>query len=122
VLAWLQPASLIDYPRFNRLQVRNNLLAHNFPYSLIAPRAVADELLQTLRATPIGSTDSRCPGNSSPCTYSVAAMFRSSQLRYDRREEFEQMLRTALEKRAGPFHAYTDRMPAQKRQSKYLTE
>ncbi|MEN9631900.1 MAG: hypothetical protein RL077_304 [Verrucomicrobiota bacterium] len=68
----LQPAGLIDNPRFHRLQVRNDLLAHHRPQRRIAPRTVADELLQPLRlhAQPLRHRLNRftLPGISNPCT------------------------------------------------------
>jgi hypothetical protein len=52
----------IDHPRFRRLQLRDDLLAHNRPRGRVTPRAVADHLLEALcrPASLLGHRFNRC--------------------------------------------------------------
>src|ERR1019366_2529168 len=111
VLALLQPASLIDHPRFHWLQMRDDLLANFLPDRLVTPRAGTDKLLQILRLPPQprshGLDGFTLAGHEQPLHVARRRHppFTPAKPRHRWRQKAEQMFRAALKKRTGPFHA-----------------
>src|SRR3990172_6379827 len=120
VMPLLDPTHLIHHPRLDRLQMGDHLQANRAPHGFIAPRAAANQLLQTLRIQPqaFGHRLNRFVMSRHQQTSHIAAgchtPFASSQTGHQRSHKFVKPVYTFFPKFGVPFHTAKTSNPAER--------